>query len=516
MERRQRVVEDIKPNAKKTVSREVKRHVSWRVPSFVFLRKRVFVIPTFFVFSALLFGTVAAPVTSGTVVGADGTLLAQATGTTGVQKEREALEQQLAELEQQMAEYEKTISDYRRQGSSLKNEIGTLDAKMKQLDLKIRSINISLQKLDNEIASTTTRISDIEQSIASKRETLGDMIREMSEYDKEGLIEMLLANPKLSDFFGNVNDLFAVQDGVQKALSELSGLHTELSDQKEELVLERTDAVSLAAYQKQQKASVAEVKGEKDNLLAVTKGKESTYQKLLEETKKTAAEIRSRIFRLIGGGEMTFGQAYEFAKIAEQATGIRAAFILSILTQESGMNGVIGSNLGRCYYNEPRNNEDGAVMRKREQIVFVDLMRSIGRDPATTPVSCPIVSDGAYGGAMGPAQFMPSTWDLYQNRIGSITGANPPSPFNNLDAIVGTALYLKDAYSSSACKTYKSDSCRDYGLCSADEAEELLERCAAAKYYAGSRWYTFRWAYGEPVVERAQKFQRDIDVLEGR
>jgi hypothetical protein len=154
-------------------------------------------------------------------------------------------------------------------------------------------------------------------------------------------------------------------------------------------------------------------------------------------------------------------------------------------------------------------------MRKREQVVFIDLMAEIGRDPATTPVSCPIVSDGAYGGAMGPAQFMPTTWNLYKNRIASATGSNPPSPFNNLDAITATALYLEDAYGSSSCLQYKADACRDYGLCSAEESRTLLERCAAAKYYAGGRWYTYRWAYGEPVVERARQFQKDIDVLEG-
>ncbi|MFH1188868.1 MAG: hypothetical protein V1652_03430 [bacterium] len=519
MHRRQRVVEDIRPNLpQKTASRDTKhKHASERMSFFAFFRKSVFVPPVLLFVSFIFLGSVLAPVTSGTVAGQDMVAqIAEASTATNVEQERSSLEKQLAELEQQMAEYEKTISDYKRQGVSLKNEIGSLDAKMKQLDLKIQSVTISLQKLDQEIESTTDQISEIEQNIDSKRVAISSMLQRMYEYDKEGLIDMLLANPKLSDFFGSVNDLMTVQDGVHRALGELDGLHTEVVAKKEELVTERTDAVSLRASQKQQKQSVEDVRVEKDTILAVTKGKESAYQKLLEDTKKTAAEIRSRIFRLVGGGELTFGEAYELAKIAEQTTGIRAAFILAILTQESGVNGLIGANLGQCYYHEKRPNADGAVMRKREQVVFIDLMRELGKDPETTPVSCPIVSDGAYGGAMGPAQFMPSTWNLYKDRIGGVTGANPPSPFNNLDAIVGTALYLKDSYESSSCRTYKSDSCRDYGLCSVDEVEELLERCAASKYYAGSRWYTFRWAYGEPVVERAQKFQKDIDVLEGR
>jgi hypothetical protein len=44
----------------------------------------------------------------------------------------------------------------------------------------------------------------------------------------------------------------------------------------------------------------------------------------------------------------------------------------------------------------------------------------------------------------------------------------------------------------------------------------LRERCAAAKYYAGSRWYTYRFAYGEPVIDRAERFEADIAVLNGQ
>ncbi|MBI1838844.1 MAG: hypothetical protein HYR95_00885, partial [Candidatus Colwellbacteria bacterium] len=121
-------------------------------------------------------------------------------------------------------------------------------------------------------------------------------------------------------------------------------------------------------------------------------------------------------------------------------------------------------------------------------------------DPAATPVSCPIVSDGAYGGAMGPAQFMPSTWMLYKDRVASITGGNPPSPFNNLDAFTATALYLSDGLSS--CK-------------SVYDTLFSQENCAAAKYYAGKSWkrYISVGRYGYRVADRAQDFQKDIDLI---
>ena len=57
---------------------------------------------------------------------------------------------------------------------------------------------------------------------------------------------------------------------------------------------------------------------------------------------------------------MKFAEALKLVKVAERAIGVRSAFILSILTQESGIDGVIGQNIGRCFYNTAWNNLSGA------------------------------------------------------------------------------------------------------------------------------------------------------------
>lgn len=409
------------------------------------------------------------------------------------EEERRALEVQLADLENQINQYEKTIASYKKQGSTLKAEIGRLNAQIAKLNLQIKAINLSLARLDGEISSTQSKIQETEASIDQNKDAIGKLLQDLYEREDTGLIELLLANPRFSDFFGTVNNLLLVQDSLRIALGKVTAFRDELFDQKEALSVQRADTQALKAYQDAQRQAIRKTTTEKDNLLQVTKGQEAKYQAILKETRETAAEIRSRIFRLLGGGELPFGEAVKFAQFAERATGVRAALILAVLTQESAIDSVIGRNLGRCYYDTAWNNLEGRVMRTPQAALFEEIMKELNLNPKTTPVSCPINRDGYYGGAMGPAQFMPSTWKIYEDRVSQITGGTPASPFNNADAFTATALYLKDS-----------------GAANATLADE---RIAAARYYAGGNYRRHIWGYGDSVVRRAESFQNDIDVL---
>jgi membrane-bound lytic murein transglycosylase B len=296
------------------------------------------------------------------------------------------------------------------------------------------------------------------------------------------MVEMLLKSSKLSDFFGDMTELVEVQNNLTATVINISSIKNDLLDIKEQLAIKKNDAVALKAYQDAQRKAVQSTKEQKNDLLAAVKNKEAKSQDLLKETKKTAAQIRSRIFELLGGGELSFEEAYRLAKLAEQATGVRAALILAVLDRESAL----GQNVGRCNYKT-------AMHPTRDMPIFLALVAELNLNPDSIMVSCPN-RDGMYGGAMGPAQFIPSTWKIYKERVRELTGSNPPSPWRNADAFMATALYLKDL------GAYKG-------------ASLSQERKAAAKYYAGARWSSYLWTYGDSTVTRAQQFQQDIDIL---
>ncbi len=431
---------------------------------------------------SFLLGSVYAPSTGG---------LFAATDT-----DRAALEAQLKDLENQIAENEALVAQYKKQGTTLSSEIKKLNAKIAQINLQIKSITLNLKKLGGDIEETKGKITTTEGDIETYKGSLSNILQYVYESDQRNTIEMILENPRFSDFFLDVNNFLAIQDNLRQTLEKIVDLKSQLIDQKESLASQYEDVSQLKAYQEAQAKSVQEAQKEKQTLLTVTKGQESKYQQIVTEKKKTAAEIRSRLYELIGGGELSFGDAYKLAKLASDATGVRAALILAVLDRESAL----GKNVGKCTYDVnpyyPAQAKNKTTMHPTRDIPkFLEITKELGLDPHTVFVSCPIPRDGAYGGAMGPAQFIPSTWVGYKERIEQVTGSSPANPWSNRDAFIATALYLKSA--------------------GAVSGNLYSEKVAAAKYYAGGNYKNYLNTYGARVVEAAEAFQDDIDVLNG-
>jgi membrane-bound lytic murein transglycosylase B len=240
---------------------------------------------------------------------------------------------------------------------------------------------------------------------------------------------------------------------------------------------------------------------EKQKLLSITKGKEKEYQKVLADRKKRAAEIRAALFALRDSGEIPFGTALEYANEVSQKTGVRPAFLLAIFQQESSF----GKNQGSCLL---KNQETGEGIRvqtgspiarvmkpDRDVAPFLKITASVGRDWQNTRVSCP--QEIGFGGAMGPAQFIPSTWVLYEKLITAATGEPFADPWNPRDAFMAAGFLLKDN--------------------GATKGGYSAERDAACKYFSGRRCSQSSWAaiYGTQVMQKAENIQENmIDPLQ--
>lgn len=413
--------------------------------------------------------------------------------------EKQQLEDELKQLEEELKKIDQDISKTEKEKKTLQRQISLLKQKINKLNIQIQQSNMMIRDLEIQIFDTESSIEQTSLKISNSQEKLSNILRSVYEEDQKSLIEIFLSEKKLSDFFNNLIYLENLSAKSKDLLKNIKDLKFYLENQRISLDEEKIDLEKVVKIQLLQKQESERTKKDQEGYLKLT---ESQYQKMLkdrEETQKRASEIRARIFELIGIPEApTFGEAYELAKEIEKTTGIRPAFLLAILTQESNM----GKNVGQCYLKNKDTGDGirvatGAKITKvmkpsRDVSPFLSITQELGRDPYNTPVSCPIPSVGGYGGAMGPAQFIPSTWIGYRERVKAATG-KPGDPWSIQDAFLAAAFYLTD-----------------YG---AAKKTTTAERNAALIYFSGSTSSRYRF-YADSVLAIAKQYEEDIKELE--
>jgi peptidoglycan hydrolase CwlO-like protein len=418
-------------------------------------------------------------------------IYAQTTSNNSECKTKEECEALLKEYEEQISQYEKAITTTQQEKKTLQNKISILKNKISKLNLEIKQSNLMIQDLGLQINDTEGSIEDTSSKIEDYKKQITDILRTIYKEDQKSYIEIFLEEDKISNFFNDLVALSSLDVKNQQILNEIKKLKTDLEEQKVSLDNEKEGMEKLVIQKNLQKQESQDTKSEQEQLLEETKGKEALYQKSLEETQAKAKEIRNRLFQLSGVPDTqapTFGAAYNIAKYAESVTGVRPAFLLAVLTQESN----IGKNVGKCYLpQDSAENKRRRIMSPTRDVPnFLKICAELGRDPYKTPVSCPM--SFGWGGAMGPAQFIPSTWMKYRERVTAITG-RPADPWNIRDAFLAAALYLSDYGAKS--QTYNG------------------EWRAAMIYFSGSTSTKYRF-YGDSVMRIAAGYADDIQKIE--
>lgn len=434
-------------------------------------------------------------------------LLGTASITPAFAQSREQLEKELADLEAQIKALNGSITQTQAQKASLAKEISLLTQRINQSKLKIQAHDKAISKLSQNISEKNRNINTLDAKMDREKESLAQIMRKTRYMEQYSLLDFGLQSESLSTFFSDVDSFSTLNRALNQSFEDIRATKAELEQVKSELQEAKDEETQKKLAQEAERKRVESNQREKNTLLTQTKNQESEYKKVLAAREKEAAQIRARLFELRDTAAISFGQAYDYALAASKTTGVRPALILAILMQESSL----GVNVGACHLRD-YNTGSGVSIKTgaerprtmsptRDVPVFTTLMQKLGRDPQATPVSCWIAmysggSPVGWGGAMGPSQFIPSTWKLFESRIERATGAATANPWNPYHAITATAMYLADL-----------------GAVAGNEASE---RNAACKYYSGrSCSSTSAGAgYGNAVMKKLYAMQEDIDKLQ--
>ncbi len=437
---------------------------------------------------------------------------------SAVDTRRAQLQSKLTSIESQINTSQSTLNTLRTQHNTLQREINILDTEIRRAKLQVRATEIVVQQLSGTIASRTQTISDLTDKLSREQESLAQIMRQTQMLDGYSAVDVAFSSENVSTFFEDLDAFASIKRALGKSFNTLNTTRTKTEAQKKVLQDQLVQKQQLKQIQLLEQRQIQRNEYQKRVILNKTKGKEGAYQALISSQKKTAAQIRTELFTLRGSAPIPFGRALMYAQEAQRATGVRPAVVLGVLKQETDLGQYLGTG-----------NWKKDMSPNRDQPVFVYITKVLGLDPNVMPVSRR--PSYGWGGAMGPGQFIPSTWVCYggfinvhtgdcsnrqhslswnnfwkgpwkyvasKDRVRKLTGGNTPSnPWNDRDAFMATAMLMADNGASAGTR--------------------YAERLAALRYFAG--WtharnpaYSF---YGDGVMRYADQFQKEINQLNG-
>ena len=417
-------------------------------------------------------------------------------------KTEEQLKIDLALCNAEIAQWQSVLTNTRGKVTTIDGDVKALTAKINAAEATIKAKNIAISQLTSDINQRSKKIDGLEVLIDEGKQSLAQLIRRTHEIDDYSLAEAVLASENLSDFFIDLDSFLAIQRGLENHFYQVRKTISETEQEKVQLGEIQNKELDAKYDVEVKKKTISQTEQEKKQLLAATKLEAKSYEQIVKDRQAKVSQINAALFRLRGvdGGGIPFKDALAYARIASAYTGVRAAFILGILRQESNL----GVNVGQCLLVDAKTGAGKGkntgtpfanVMKPdRDVPYFIDLLGRLGRDPYGTPVSCP--QSVGYGGAMGPTQFIPSTWRGYEGRIASAFKTAVGDPWNPEHAIMATALFLQDLGAARGGYT--------------------AEREAAGRYYAGGNWMTYGLGYASSVLAHAEQYQTDINFLDNK
>lgn len=424
-------------------------------------------------------------------------LASPARGDTLTPDQRQKLQDELNQITQQIDQLQATLGGVEQTKNTLQGQLGVVNGQIHLSELDIKRRTLAIQALGGNIAQKQAAIDALAEKLGTEEGSLAAMLRATDRLDNASVLVLALTSQNISDFFADLGSFSQINERMQQSFAAIeSDTHID-ETQKSDLQDQLGEATALRQVQQLQERQLQAQKQQKNNLIVQTKGQEKAYQELIAGKEETAAQIRAALFQLNGAHAIPFGTALQYANAAAAKTGIRPAFLLGIIAEESNL----GENVGTGSWQTD--------MSPANYPAYQGITKALGLDPSSMPVSKK--QWYGWGGAMGPAQFIPNTWGAFggfappdysydpsQDRIGSLTGSHPPNPWNPQDAFMAAALYLTD----------------DGAAVQTPGAEFRAAMCYLASCSrANNPNLQF---YGTQVASLAANFQAQINILNGQ
>ncbi len=201
----------------------------------------------------------------------------------------------LGEIQKEIAKFEASLKEVGAEKKTLQAAIARLELERGKVQSDIRFTEQKISSTDLELNKLILEINKAEDDISHNRAAISEIIRRSYKTTNTSMIEMLLNNAHLSEFWSSLETLDTVRDSMSGRVANLKTLHDTLEEKKGETAERRGELVDLKSQYSDQSTVLANSKAERAELLSATKNEEANYQKLLKERKAAKDKIETEM-----------------------------------------------------------------------------------------------------------------------------------------------------------------------------------------------------------------------------
>jgi len=392
-------------------------------------------------------------------------------------EQQQDLKNKIQNLRNQIEQYQQEIYSKGQQEETLQGDVAGLEKQIAKIELQIQETQLVIQNLNIEISGKEAEIGAMQKKVDAKRGILVQLMQELYERGETTPVEMALGSETFSDYFSQADSLESFEERAREIYDQFVDLRDALKMERDDLVAKKEEQMGLRAVQNDQQNVLDLRKESKNSLLGRTRNEKQALADQMGKLQEQLAALQSL------GEPINIDEAINAARYASGLTGVAPEFLMGVLRVESGL----GTNVGGGRYKSD--------MNPAQWDTFEKICRELKIDPGKTPVSRRACYNseskdgcGGWGGAMGPAQFMPSTWMGYKGKVEKLTGFVPANPWMIKDSLVAMGLKLAavDGVTAGDRKAWAK---------------------AAAMYLAGGAWENYSW-YSDRVLSYADGYKK--------
>ncbi|MEK7596296.1 MAG: peptidoglycan DD-metalloendopeptidase family protein [Patescibacteria group bacterium] len=205
---------------------------------------------------------------------------------------------EIEEIDKEIAKYESKLTVIEEESRTLQTQISKINLSLSKTKADIKRAESATNKTQLEIEKTLLEITAKEGETEENRKNLAETLREVYKMESESLVEILLKNEKISDFFGDLKYLENLEAGIGDKLEFLRQAKNLLEEKNKEYLGEKRRLAELKDELGDRKAIEETMRLEKKNILSATLNKETGFQKILEEKRNQKEQFERELMEL--------------------------------------------------------------------------------------------------------------------------------------------------------------------------------------------------------------------------